>query len=276
MEGQVIPLAQVADIRTALSPGSIERLNRRPAMSIKIGVSGRGSSDVTNDIEQALNTLVDFPAGYGFQFTGRSDIERDAFSELLAALTLSILLMYMLLVSLYQSWLQPLAIMFTLPVALVGAFGGLWLTGTTFNITSLLGIIMLVGLVTKNAVLLIDFTNQLRVEEGYSIKEALAEAGRLRLRPILMTVLTLVLALIPLMFGRGAGAEMRHPIAAVIVGGMTTSTLLTFFLVPVVYNFFEWGSPRVIRALRKGLGLGKQSPADTGQQDPTPVRQPSL
>jgi len=169
-----------------------------------------------------------------------TDVQRDAFTQLASAMALSVLLIYMLLVALYQSWLQPLAILFSLPVALVGAFGGLWLTGNSINIMSLLGVIMLIGIVAKNAILLVDYTNILRSEQGYSIKEALVEAGRVRLRPILMTVLTIVFALLPLLFGTAAGAEMRAPLAAVVIGGNISSTLLTLILVPTVYNFFEW------------------------------------
>lgn len=166
----------------------------------------------------------------------------------------------MLLVALFQSWLQPLAIMFSLPVALVGAFGGLWLTGNTLNLNSLLGIIVLIGVVTKNAILIVDFTNHLREQEGYERKAALVEAGRLRLRAVLMTTLTLVFALLPLLLGTGAGSESRAPLAAVVVGGIVSSTVLTLILVPVVYNFFDWGSGLVSRGV--GAVLGTSSPTE--------------
>src|SRR6185436_7358629 len=132
--------------------------------------------DLTNDIEAALNAKVQFPPGYGFKFIGQSETQRESFAQLGQSILLGIALIYMLLVALFQSWLHPLAIMFSLPVTLVGAFGGLWLTGNTLNLISLLGIILLMGVVTKNAILLIDFTNMLRHERGYSRKDALVEA----------------------------------------------------------------------------------------------------
>ncbi|NJN94661.1 MAG: efflux RND transporter permease subunit, partial [Anaerolineales bacterium] len=137
---QVIVVGQVAQVQDTLAPARLSRANRQSSLTIKVGSAGRANADVTNDIEAALRTQVDFPAGYGFQFTGQADYQRQSFQDLTGALVLSILLIYMLLVALYQSWLQPLAIMFALPVTLVGAFGGLWLTGNTLNVMSLLGI----------------------------------------------------------------------------------------------------------------------------------------
>ncbi len=252
---QQVTLGQVARIETTLAPASISRANRQPELTIIAGASGRGNADVSNDIEQALQSHLDFPQGYGFNFAGQTDIQREAFSSLTDALILSILLIYMLLVALYQNWLQPLAIMFALPVTLVGAFGGLWLTGNTLNVMSLLGIIMLSGLVVKNAILLVDFANILRFERGYNRKEALVEAGRLRLRPILMTTLAIIFALLPLLFGQGAGAELRAPLAAVVIGGNVSSTLLTLILVPVMYNFFDGTGSAVSRAFRRLLDI---------------------
>jgi HAE1 family hydrophobic/amphiphilic exporter-1 len=182
---------------------------------------------------------------------------------------LGVILVYMLMVALYQSWLQPLAIMFSLPVTLVGAFGGLWLTGNTLNIISLMGIILLIGVVTKNAILIVDFTNNLRENEGYARKEALVQAGRLRLRAVLMTTLALVLALLPLLLGAGAGSEGRAPLAAVVIGGNISSTLLTLILVPVVYNFFDWGSGLFSRVLRAIIGLPEPS-KETPRRDEEP------
>jgi HAE1 family hydrophobic/amphiphilic exporter-1 len=179
----------------------------------------------------------------------------------------------MLLVALFQSWLHPLAIMFSLPVALVGAFGGLWLFGYTLNLMSMLGIILLAGIVTKNAILLVDFANELRRKEGYSRKDALVEAGRLRLRPILMTTAAIVFAMLPILLGRRAGAETRAPLAAVIIGGNITSTLLTLILVPVVYNFFDGGSALVSRTLRRILGSGPRP--DEVAEDEAPAPRPA-
>jgi HAE1 family hydrophobic/amphiphilic exporter-1 len=269
--GQAVKLSQVASVERDLAPAVINRTDRQRTLSVSSGVSGRASGDVTDDVEAAIQANVEFPEGYGFQLSGQSEAEREMFADLTAALGLGILLVYMLLVALFQSWLHPLAIMFSLPVALVGAFGGLWLSGYTLNMMSMLGIILLAGIVTKNAILLVDFTNELRRKEGYSRKDALAEAGRLRLRPILMTTAAIVFAMLPILLGRGAGAETRAPLAAVIIGGNITSTLLTLILVPVVYNFLDGGSGLVSRTVRRILGSGP-SPDEAAQDEAPPPR----
>ncbi len=257
MNDQPVVVGQVAQEKDTLAPASLSRANRQSALTIKVGSAGRANADVTNDIETALSSKVDFPTSYGFQFVGQADYQRQAFQDLIGALLLSILLIYMLLVALYQSWLQPLAIMFALPVTLVGAFGGLWLTGNTVNVMSLLGIIMLAGIVVKNAILLVDFTNILRQERGFERKAALVEAGRLRLRPILMTTFAIIFSLLPLLLGQGAGAELRAPLAAVVIGGNISSTLLTLILVPVMYNFLDWGGGLAVNAIRSFFNLEK-------------------
>jgi len=239
VSGQQIRLGQVATVVETRAPGSIGRSNRENTVTITAGGSGRGDADMANDIEASLDSQMSFPPGYGYTLAGLTEVQRDSFAQLTQALLLSIIMIYMLLVALYQSWLQPLAILFALPVTLVGAFGGLLLTGNTLNTLALLGIIMLAGIVTKNAILIVDFTNVLRRDQGYERKEALATAGRLRLRPILMTTVAIVGSLLPVLLGTGAGAEIRAPLAAVVIGGNISSTLLTLILVPVIYNFFD-------------------------------------
>jgi HAE1 family hydrophobic/amphiphilic exporter-1 len=175
----------------------------------------------------------------------------------IGALWLSIILIYMLLVALYESWLHPLAIMFSLPVSLLGAFLALMISGNTLNLFSLIGIIMLMGIVTKNAILLVDFTNILR-GRGYGRREALVEAGRTRLRPILMTTLTIVFAMLPLAMKVEAGGESRAPMAVVVIGGVVSSTVLTLILVPVVYTYLDDAAQLVQRLLgrpRRGIRL---------------------
>jgi HAE1 family hydrophobic/amphiphilic exporter-1 len=267
--GQPVKLSQVADVASDLAPAVINRTDRQRQLTVSAGVSGRASGDVTDDVEAAIQANVQFPTGYSFQLSGESEAQRESFTDLSSALLLGILLVYMLLVALFQSWLHPLAIMFSLPVSVVGALGGLWLTGYTLNMMSMLGIVLLAGIVTKNAILLVDFTNELRRKEGYTRKEALVEAGRLRLRPILMTTAAIVFAMLPILLGRGAGAEVRAPLAAVIIGGNISSTLLTLILVPVVYNFFDGGSSLVSRVLRRVLGT--QPTQDQAGEEKTPA-----
>ena len=148
------------------------------------------------------------------------------------------------MVSLFESYIHPFTIMFSLPVALVGAFAGLALAGTTLNMFSMIGIIMLMGLVTKNAILLVDFTNTLRAR-GLAMREALLEAGKTRLRPIVMTTATMVFGMMPLALALGAGAEMRQGMAVVVIGGLISSTLLTLVLVPVIYTYVDAAKAKV-------------------------------
>ena len=178
------------------------------------------------------------PAGYNYFFVGQVDQLDQARVALLSALTISILLIYMLLVALFESWLYPLAIMFSLPVALTGAFGALLLTQNTFNLFSMIGMIMLMGLVAKNAILLVDYTNTLR-RGGLARNLAILEAGPTRLRPILMTTATMVFSMIPMALKMEEGAESRAPMAVVLIGGLATSTLLTLVLVPVMYTYLD-------------------------------------
>ncbi|MBN1220105.1 MAG: efflux RND transporter permease subunit [Anaerolineae bacterium] len=278
--GQPIVLKRVVMVDDSLAPSRITRADRQRVLTVGSGVGeGRTSGDLTNDIEAAIKEQVQFPVGYGFKMVGMSEIQRESFSDLYSAISLAIVLVYILLVALYQSWLQPLAIMFSLPVTLVGAIGGLWLTGNTLNILSLLGIVLLTGVVTKNAILVVDFTNLLREEQGFERKEALVQAGRMRLRAVLMTTLTLVFALMPLLLGAGAGAEIRAPLAAVVIGGSISSTLLTLILVPVIYNFFDWGGGLVSQALRGVFGMpepGEEPPLIVDRQPkPKPPARPA-
>jgi HAE1 family hydrophobic/amphiphilic exporter-1 len=255
VDGQPIILDRVVNVENSLTPASISRSDRQRVLTVGSGISGRAVGDVTNDVEAAIEQQVQFPVGYGYEFVGQSEMQREIFDEMIGAISLAILLVYMLLVALYQSWLQPLAIMFSLPVTLVGAIAGLWFTGNSLNMLSLLGIVLLTGVVTKNAILVVDFTNLLREEQGMTRKEALVQAGRMRLRAVLMTTFTLVFALLPLVINTGAGSEFRAPLAAVVIGGSISSTLLTLILVPVIYNFFDWGGGKVSRAFINLFGL---------------------
>ena len=235
--GQIIRLGQVATIERGTSPAQISRQDKQRVVSVNAGVADRPIGDVVRDLNENLKGVA-VPEGYSLRVTGTVQQLDQAFAALTSALTLSVLLIYMLLVALYESWLDPLAIMFSLPVALVGAFGGLAITGNTFNIFSMIGMIMLLGLVAKNAILLVDFTKTLR-GRGHARYEALVEAGATRLRPILMTTATIVAAMIPLALKLEAGAESRAPMAVVVIGGVISSTLLTLVIVPVAYSYFD-------------------------------------
>lgn len=244
LNSKPILLSQVAEIERSLTPAVIKRYDRQRILTISSGVIGSNSSGVTDEIEARIKQQVVFPPEYGYRFTGMSEAQRESFADLFSALLLSIILIYMLLVALYQNFLQPLAIMFSLPLALIGVMGGLAATHNSLNMFSMLGVIMLAGIVGRNSILLVDFANQLR-ERGVPRKQALVEAGRLRLRPIIMTSFALIFALLPVLFGAAEGSESRQPLAAVLVGGSATSGLLSLLVTPVTYNILEGLTDRV-------------------------------
>jgi HAE1 family hydrophobic/amphiphilic exporter-1 len=193
--------------------------------------------NVENDIRSGLEKL-DIPDGFKVVFTGESEEMSRTFSDIFDALILAVIFIYIILASQFGSFLQPLSIMLSLPLSLIGVVGIMMLTGDTLNIMSMIGLVLLMGLVTKNAILLIDFTKRLR-QEGRDRTEALIEAGRTRFRPIMMTTLAMIFGMLPLAFELGAGSEMRAPMARAVIGGLVTSTLLTLLAVPVVYSLLD-------------------------------------
>ena len=232
-----VRLDQVAQIVKDAGPARIQRTDRQRVVEVSAGVAGRTLGDVARDV-RAVTDAMPLPEGYRLTFAGQVQQLETAFVTLISALGLSVVLIYMLMVALYESWLTPFAIMFSLPVALVGAFLGLYLTGNTFNIFSLIGMIMLMGLAGKNAILLIDFCSTLR-RRGLARTEAILESAFIRLRPILMTTCTMIFAMLPLAMKLEEGGESRAPLAVVIMGGVITSSLLTLVLVPSVYTILD-------------------------------------
>jgi HAE1 family hydrophobic/amphiphilic exporter-1 len=178
------------------------------------------------------------PPHLNTDFTGMGEVMEESFGELFFALFLAVAVVYMILAAQFESFLQPLTIMLSLPLSLVGALGGLLVARSTLSIFGMIGIIMLMGLVTKNAILLVDYTNTLR-RRGLGRTEALLRAGPVRLRPILMTTAAMVFGMLPVALGLGEGAEMRAPMAVCVIGGLVTSTLLTLLVVPVVYTLLD-------------------------------------
>ncbi|MGD0337364.1 MAG: efflux RND transporter permease subunit [Bacteroidota bacterium] len=236
--GQTVQLDQVAKIYHGKGPMEIQRKNRERLVTIASNISKEVSlGQVNAEVEKTINKSG-IPAGITVFYGGDTENMRDMFSDMSIALTLAILFVYMIMVSLFESYVHPFTIMFSLPVALVGALTGLAITGITLSMLTMIGIIMLMGLVTKNAILLVDFTNTLR-SRGYAMREALLEAGKTRLRPILMTTATMVFGMMPLAFALGAASEMRQGMAIVVICGLTSSTVLTLVLVPVIYMYME-------------------------------------
>jgi len=265
MGGSPIMLGQVAEIERTQTPSVINRYNRQRILTVNAGVTTANAGGVANEVETRLNNEMTFPPEYGYRFSGATEQQRESFTQLGSAIVLSVLLIYMLLVALYQDLLQPLSIMFTLPMALVGIIAGLYITNNTLNIFSILGIIMLFGIVTRNAILIVDFANQLQ-EAGHSRKEALIEAGRLRLRPIAMTANTLVFALLPVLFSTADGSESRQPLAAVLVGGAITAGLMALLVTPVLYNILEGFGDWIKSAFRWLAGSAKPAASKAAEQ----------
>ncbi len=248
-DGKVVTLRQVTRAETGASLATIQRTGRQRYLKMTANLSAGTTGEANSAILAGIRSKIKFPPGYSYSTGQMAQQQSDSFSQLAQAIALSIVLMYMLMVALYQNFLHPLAIMFALPVSIVGAFGGLALAHMTLSIYSFLGLILLVGVVTKNAILIVDFTNQRRAR-GEGRKQALIEAGRRRLRPILMTTAAIVCAMLPVLLGKMAGSESRAPIAAVVIGGNVTSTLLSLVLIPVVYNGLDGFGGGVVRFAR--------------------------
>jgi len=242
--GESVALRNLVRTQAGTGPVTIERKDRQRLMSITANLSGRDLGSVAADIERQL-AQIPLPVGYDLQLAGNVEEQQKAFRDLLISLSLALLLVYMVLAAQYESLRDPLIVMLSVPFAAVGVIVTLFLTDTTLNLQSAIGCILLGGIVVNNAILLVDQAGQLR-RDGMETHAALAEAGRRRLRPILMTTLTTILALLPLAFGIGEGADAQAPLARVVIGGLTVSTLITLILVPVVYGVFYVRQPKSV------------------------------
>ncbi|MDR3625511.1 MAG: efflux RND transporter permease subunit, partial [Ignavibacteriaceae bacterium] len=235
--GNTVELKQFADIYQSLGPSKLERYNRMSSLTVKANVVGRPSGTVGSEIKEAINKKL-HDSNIDILYKGDMEHQADAFGSLFKALFAAIILVYCIMVALYNSYLYPFVVLFSIPVAVIGAFFALALSGSTLSFFTLIGFIMLVGLVAKNAILLVDFTNNLR-KEGVSVTEALVEAGKERLRPIMMTTIAMVFGMLPLAIASGSGSESKNGLAWVIIGGLLSSLLLTLILVPCVYTAME-------------------------------------
>jgi HAE1 family hydrophobic/amphiphilic exporter-1 len=233
----LVPLSQVASLVDGVAPSKIQRRDLMREILIGANTQGRSLGEVVGDIRANVERM-DLPPGYRVDFIGEAEDMRESFGYVGQSLVLAVILIYAILASQFRSFLQPLAIMFSLPLSLVGVAGLLWLARDTLNMMSMIGVILLMGLVTKNAILMVDFANVQR-RAGLTRDEAVIEAARVRLRPILMTTLAMIFGMLPLAFEWGAGAEFRAPMARAVIGGLITSTLLTLLVVPVVYTYLD-------------------------------------
>ena len=254
-DGTPIALSRVAEVVPVVNPEVIKRQDLQRRQAIYAGVSGRPSGDVGNEV-RSLVEATQMPPGYRYDQGGQSKEQAEAFQGILVALGAAVIFIYIVLASQFGSFLQPLAIMASLPLALIGVMLALLLTHSTLNLFSMIGLVMLMGLVTKNAILLVDFANQAR-KTGLTTPQALLQAGLVRMRPIMMTTAAMVFGMLPLALALDEGGEIQAPMGRAIIGGVITSTLLTLIVVPVLYSYLDqlaawakrrFGSPEVTAA----------------------------
>ncbi len=245
---RIVRLNQVASVREATGPNQINRRALSREVAVNANVDGRSAGQVSEDIRAVLDGIA-FPPGYRYQFSGSTKNMQESFGYAISALVLAILFIYMILASQFKSFLQPLALMTSLPLTLIGVVLALMMFRSTLSMFSIIGIVMLMGLVTKNAILLVDFAIRARegvraedgtqLEPGLGRSEALLLAARVRLRPILMTTLAMIFGMVPLAFALSEGSEQRAPMGQAVIGGVITSSLLTLVVVPVVYCYMD-------------------------------------
>jgi multidrug efflux pump subunit AcrB len=219
------------------SPVVIKRQNLERRVGIYANVEGRPSGDAASEVSKLVKRIA-LPAGYRFDIKGEAEQNAEAGGAALVALLLAVIFIYFILASQFASFLQPIAIMASLPFTLAGVLIALLVTGSTMNMFSIIGFIMLMGLVVKNAILLVDFANHGK-RAGLNQHDALLQAGQVRLRPIIMTTLAMIFGMLPMALGLGEGGEMQAPMGRAVIGGLITSTLLTLVVVPVLYTYLD-------------------------------------
>jgi HAE1 family hydrophobic/amphiphilic exporter-1 len=236
--GQSVPIGNLVKAQRREGPVSIERQDQERLVRVTAGYAKRDLGSIMKDIDRRLSGMQ-LPSGFSFFYGGEYEEQQKSFRELLFALILAIALVYMVMAAQFESLRDPLIILFSIPLAAIGVLLALFLTDTTFNQQAFIGVIMLAGIAVNNAIVLIDYTNMLRREDKLLLRHAVELAGRRRLRPILMTTLTAILGLLPMALGFGEGAEVQAPMARVVIGGLTTSTLITLLFIPTIYTIIE-------------------------------------
>ena len=238
-KGEQIRLSQFAEVKMGSGPSLLERRDKAPSVKVKSKVVGRPVGDVANEwADQFMNNEKTKPAGVTYIWSKDMENQTEGFGTLGIALLAAIILVYLVMVSLYDSFVYPFVVLFSIPLALIGVMVILAITGNSLNIFTLLGMIMLIGLVAKNAIMIVDFAN-MRKAAGANTHDALIQANHARLRPILMTTIAMVFGMIPIAIAKGAGAEMNNGLAWVVIGGLISSLFLTLIIVPVVYSLFD-------------------------------------
>jgi HAE1 family hydrophobic/amphiphilic exporter-1 len=248
-KGANVRLEDIATITETQGQSVLQRSDRLNSIKVNAFTAGRPMGTIIADIQKAVDA-AQFPASVMIDYQGQAQQQKDAFGSLGLAMMIGFLLVYLIMVGLYESTIYPLVVMFSIPVALIGAFLALALSLESLTIFAIVGLIMLMGLVAKNGILIVDFTNHLKAQ-GHSLKEALIEAGKERLRPILMTTVAMIFGMLPIALSKGSGAEVKNGMAWVIIGGLTSSLLLTLVLVPTVYYIVDKLKDRTARFMAK-------------------------
>ena len=261
--GASVPLSQVAHIAETVGPTEIQREEQKRKISITASVSkGYNLQKTTARIKKKLDKIYKsaiWETGYTYDIGGQYSQMKDLFKWMIIAALVAFLLVYMVMASQFESFLHPFVIMFTQPLAIIGVFWALFISGNTFSLPSLMGVVILIGIVVNNGIVLVDFINQLRRREGMPKDEAIVKAGTIRLRPVLITALTTIVGMLPMALSTSQGSEMRAPMAMAIIGGLTTATFLTLLVIPVIYSVLEKVSVKTKQSAKKLLGL------DTGE-----------
>ncbi|MCC2635967.1 MAG: AcrB/AcrD/AcrF family protein [Ramlibacter sp.] len=262
---RIVRLNQLATVREGTGPNQINRRDLTREVAINANAFGRAAGDISGDIRKQLDT-VQFPPGYRYQFGGSTKNMQESFGYAVSALAMAVIFIYMILASQFKSFLQPLALMTSLPLTLIGVVLALLAFNSTLSIFSVIGIVMLMGLVTKNAILLVDFAIRMR-EQGMERSQALLHAARVRLRPILMTTLAMIFGMVPLAFALTEGSEQRAPMGQAVIGGVITSSLLTLVVVPVVYCYLDDLAQWLRRGRRPFSGGAGAEPVAASKMD---------
>jgi HAE1 family hydrophobic/amphiphilic exporter-1 len=258
---QPVRLSSIADVRLKSGPSEIRRVDQQRVVVVSANLVHGDLGDGVAEIENLLAGIA-MPSGLSARIAGQSEEMEVSFRSLTMALALAIFLVYLVMASQFESLIHPFVILFTIPLAAIGAIFSLYLTGSVINVVALIGMIVLAGIVVKNGIVLIDLVNRLRAE-GQVLRAAMLEAGRTRLRPILMTTLTTVLGLLPMAIGGAEGAEVRQPMAITVIGGLVVSTLLTLVVIPVLYSLLA-------RETGEGRRETMQAPFPTPPVSPLP------
>jgi multidrug efflux pump subunit AcrB len=246
----MVPLRQVVEFVPSTSPQVLKRQALERRVAIYAAVEGRPGGDVDGDVKKAMET-IELPEGVRFDVGGNAQQMAETMANFGSAIIIAIVFIYLVLASQFGSFLQPIAIMMSLPLSMIGVLGALLLTGSTLNVFSVIGIVMLMGLVTKNAILLVDFANHGQ-RAGQNQYAAILAAGQVRLRPILMTTLAMIFGMLPMAIGAGEGGETQAPMGRAVIGGVITSTLLTLVVVPVAYSYLDNLGKRATRWFKRG------------------------